>query len=176
MEDTLKFFLNAKGWQLFLPLFGSMLIMPFLPYHGTGMAVCYFIFTPFYLGWLWAIAATANQKLDPPLRKSTKWMAIGLVYMLVLVAVRGLFPGKALEMPGVFIPMQLSLMFALFYAFKFTAEQFVTLERNKEVSFFDYSGPFFLFFFFPVGVWIIQPRVNKMLGNSDSSQSNLPGQ
>jgi len=40
----------------------------------------------------------------------------------------------------------------------------VTLERRQPVTFFDYSGPFFLFWFFPIGVWFIQPRVNKLLG------------
>lgn len=176
MEGALKFFLNAKGWQLFLVLFGSMLAAPFvvsaLPNPVMGIAITTPIFMALYVGWLWAIATTANQKLDPPLKKSTKWMGLGLVYAAVyFVGALLAFPstsGPGQGLPGFIIPMHLLAMFAMFYALVFTAKRFVTLERKQKVSFFEYSGPFFLLWFFPIGVWFIQPRVNKMLGNNDA--------
>lgn len=176
MEGALKFFLNAKGWQLFLVLFGSMLVGPLvtsaLPDPILGMAVTSLIFMALYVGWLWAIATTANQKLDSSLKKSTKWMGLGLLYAAVYLVVALMFlpstTGPGQGMPGFIIPMHLLAMFAMFYALVFTAKRFVTLERKQEVTFFEYSGPFFLLWFFPIGVWFIQPRVNKMLGNNDA--------
>ena len=172
----MKFFLNAKGWQLFLVLFGSMLAGPVvtsaLPDRILGMAVTSLIFMALYVGWLWSIAAKANQKLNPSLQKSTKWMGLGLAYAaFYLVGALMLLPsttspGKGL--PGFIIPMHLLAMFAIFYALAFTAKQLVTLERQQKVSFFEYSGPFFLLWFFPIGVWFIQPRVNQLLGNDDA--------
>lgn len=170
----LKFFLNAKGWQLFLLLFGSMLGAPFLisvlPNPVIGIAVTSLLFMALYLGWLWAIATTANQRLDPSLRRSTKWMGLGLVYASIYLIGAFIFlPGTSdldQEMPGFIVPLHLLAMFAIFYSLVFTAKQIVTLERKQPVSFFEYSGPFFLFWFFPIGVWFIQPRVNKMLGNN----------
>ena len=63
------------------------------------------------------------------------------------------------------VPMHLLAMLGIFYALVFTANRLTTLERKQQVSFFDYSGPFFLLWFFPIGIWFIQPRVNKLLGN-----------
>ena len=176
MEGSLKFFLNAKGWQLFLVLFGSMAAAPFvvsaLAKPVIGIAVTSLIFMVLYMGWLWAIATAANHQLNPALKKSTKWMGLGLVYAAVyLIGALWLLPDTTEPgqgVPGFVIPMHLLAMFAMFYALVFTAKRLVTLERQQEVSFFEYSGPFFLLWFFPIGIWFIQPKVNKMLGNNDA--------
>jgi hypothetical protein len=36
-----------------------------------------------------------------------------------------------------------------------------TIELQREVTFSDFAGEFFLIWFYPVGIWIIQPKVNK---------------
>jgi hypothetical protein len=143
-----------------------------LPNPLVGIAVASLIFMVLYVGWLWAIATTANQKLEQSLKQSTKWMGLGLVYAAVYL-LGGLLlfpsaPGAGQGLPGFIIPMHLLAMFAMFYALVFTAKRLVTLERKQQVSFFEYSGPFFLLWFFPIGVWFIQPRVNKLLGNNDA--------
>ena len=64
--------------------------------------------------------------------------------------------------------MHLLAMAAIFYALGFTSKQLVKLEQRENVSFFNYSGPFFLFWFFPIGIWFIQPKVNKLLGQENA--------
>lgn len=172
----MKLFLNAKGWQLFLVLFGTMLGAPMvtsaLSDSVSAIAVSTLIFMVLYVGWLYAIASEANKKVDPPLKKSTKWMIIGLAYAAIYIAGALIFlprqMGTGQGMPGFIVPMHLLAMFAMFYALLFTAKRLVTLERKQEVTFFEYSGPFFLLWFFPIGVWFIQPRVNKLLGTNNA--------
>jgi hypothetical protein len=38
------------------------------------------------------------------------------------------------------------------------------------VKFRDFAGEFFLVWFYPVGVWIIQPKINKMIEVSQQEQ------
>jgi hydrogenase maturation factor len=37
---------------------------------------------------------------------------------------------------------------------------------GRTVSFYDYAGPFFLWWFFPLGIWFVQPRINRLFANS----------
>ena len=64
---------------------------------------------------------------------------------------------------GVIIPLHLFSMFCIFYCLYFVAKTFKTVELQREVSFSDFAGEFFLFWFFPIGIWIVQPKINKMI-------------
>jgi hypothetical protein len=54
-------------------------------------------------------------------------------------------------------------MFGFLYSFYFVAKTFKTVELQREVAFSDFVGEFFLLLLFPIGVWIIQPKINKMI-------------
>jgi bacteriorhodopsin len=61
------------------------------------------------------------------------------------------------------VPLHLFSMFYIFYTLYFAAKTVKTVELQREVTFSDFAGEFFLIWFYPVGVWIIQPKVNKMI-------------
>src|SRR5262249_22613374 len=42
------------------------------------------------------------------------------------------------------------------------SKSLVLAETTKPASFYDYAGPFFLLWFFPLGVWFTQPRINRL--------------
>jgi hypothetical protein len=45
----------------------------------------------------------------------------------------------------------------MFYNLYFVSKNLVVAETGKPASFHDYAGPFFLIWFFPIGIWFIQP-------------------
>lgn len=59
--------------------------------------------------------------------------------------------------------LHLLTMFAIIYTMYFTAKTITSVEMKKETHFSDYIGDFFLIWFFPVGVWFIQPRINRII-------------
>lgn len=171
----MKLFLIAKHWQVFLLLVGSMvggaLLQPASPDPFLGMVVGTLLFMGVWMLWLWSIAAGANEKLDVSLRKSTRLMVVGVGFAAFYLAVSPFIWPDLKGNPGIpslMVPMHLLAMVGIFYALLFTANRLVTLERRQKVSFFDYSGPFFLIWFFPLGVWFVQPRVNRLLGSNDA--------
>jgi hypothetical protein len=91
---------------------------------------------------------------------------IGLAYAaLYFSGAMILLPSSGEDpIPGVIVPLHLLAMFAIVYSMGFAARRLVTLERQQPARFSDYRTTFFLFWFFPIGVWIIQPRVNRLLG------------
>jgi hypothetical protein len=65
-------------------------------------------------------------------------------------------------------------MFCIFYCFYFTAKVLKTVELQKPVTFNDYAGEFFLIWFFPIGIWFIQPRINRLFnGTGESSGDSI---
>ena len=42
-----------------------------------------------------------------------------------------------------------------------------SVELQREVSFSDFAGEFFMIWFFPIGIWIVQPKVNKMIEDKE---------
>jgi hypothetical protein len=63
---------------------------------------------------------------------------------------------------GLILPLHLFAMVCMFYLSYFVAKSLVLAETSKPASFSDYAGPFFLLWFCPVGIWIVQPRVNRL--------------
>lgn len=64
---------------------------------------------------------------------------------------------------AIIVPLHLFSMFCIFYSLYFVAKTFKTVELQREVSFSDFVGEFFLIWFYPIGIWFIQPKINKMI-------------
>lgn len=58
--------------------------------------------------------------------------------------------------------LDLLSLFSLIYFVYFSAKTIQTIELNKELKFKEFSRVFFLILFLPVGIWFIQPRINKI--------------
>lgn len=174
----MKFFLRAKAWQLFLLLMGMFFIQPFiigmLPSPIIGFSLFMAIFMLLLTGWLWSIGITANNRLPPHLKKSASLYSGGMLFALLYSSSFGFAVSAPIEILVYLIPLHLASMFFMFYALWFTAKQFTTLQNREKVTFFEYSGPFFMLWLFPIGVWFIQPIINKQLGE-DAQQLTANG-
>jgi hypothetical protein len=62
--------------------------------------------------------------------------------------------------------IHLLAMYCVFYCMYFLARVLITVEtQNKNIATSDYIGYLFAFWFLPIGIWFIQPKVRKLLGN-----------
>ena len=169
----MSIYLKAKHWQLFILFMGTMIgSQAVLVSSGMGFSAVILptlIMGVLFFGWLWAIAEACYKQLPEELASSPKPMQVGLIYAILYLALGGyFFFGPDEKMPGYGIVLHLLGMVAIFYSFGFTAKQLTKLDQNKKVTFFNYSGPLFLFWFFPIGVWFIQPKVNSLLGGKNA--------
>jgi hypothetical protein len=177
-------FLTLKHWQLFMLLIGIPMILEFLLMGflaTTRDPRIIFIFFPImmiifgglFFAWFYSLGTNLFKKLPETARMSLTrfklFMFIPVAYILViLLFMYGNFLNIASggqPNPGIFaliIPVHLFSMFCLFYCLYFIAKALKTVEWQKPVTFGDYAGEFFLLWFFPVGVWILQPRINRL--------------
>jgi len=53
------------------------------------------------------------------------------------------------------------------YCDYFAARLLNSVEQQRDVSFKEFAGDFFAFILFPIGVWWLQPRINKIFDHDD---------
>ena len=127
--------------------------------------------------WFWAVAINLQKLVPADVKmKVTKFKVfffIPIVYLLLIVTAVPIIassqftnfkdPSPIFFAFAFIIPLHLFCMFCIFYCLYFVAKTFKTVELQREVTFSDFTGEFFLIWFFFIGVWIIQPKINKLV-------------
>jgi hypothetical protein len=192
----MRAFLTMKHWQLFILLFAipviiQMVVMGIvLVSRDLGMMqiivpIIMVLYIAGFFGWLYTVATNLNQRLpaslNMPLNRFRIFMIIPVLYILFISFF--LFgkmgdPAFIQEDPSrlaatllMIVPIHLFSMFCIFYCIWFVAKSLKAVELQRRVSFSDYIGEFFLFWFFVVGVWLLQPRINKMFANAPQADA-----
>jgi hypothetical protein len=102
----------------------------------------------------------------------TKCFRISLVYPVVYVPIFFFLVIPDAGVPiWVILPLHLACMVCIFYLLYFVSKNLLLVETGKQVSFYEYAGPFFLLWFFPIGVWIVQPKVNRLYAEKSSVEA-----
>ena len=183
-------FLNAKHWQIFLLTFGipfsfqivmmvSMIAnvfsnkTPDLTFMFNYMAfipLILLLFMGIFFGWFWSVAIGLQTKLPEGLNMKVKKFKIlfftPLVYILfisVIILTSVINGGINPAFFAIIVPLHLFSMFCMFYTLYFVSKTFKTVELQRETNFSDFAGEFFMLWFFPIGIWIVQPKINKIV-------------
>ncbi|MBL7932692.1 MAG: hypothetical protein JNL60_12360 [Bacteroidia bacterium] len=184
----MAFLLRLKHWQLFVLLIGVPFILEILVMiivASTGSLMGMFIALPimmfaavfFFFGWFYTLGTRLYQKLPP-----TVTMKLGLfkfflffpsIYLVIFSCLMYLMftnlePGGQ-PSPFIFViifPLHIFSMFCIFYCIYFNAKVLKAVELQRPVTFSDYAGEFFMIWMFPIGIWILQPRINKLFDSS----------
>ncbi len=182
----MEIFLRIKNWQLF-SLFLIPIILPFLTNSFADsyfkiVVFLLFIFAPIIVFILW-IYATGNflgkieeSKTYQPRKLFNYNLMSVVIYFVFLYAYafykndgyfstnliivssdsseKPLFTGQ-LAVFIFFISMY--ILFAIYYNFHFIAKNISFLEGKEKTWAY-----FFLIWFFPIGLWFLQPKLNKI--------------
>ncbi len=125
-------------------------------------------FMAIFISWFWGIGTGLNKLVQKEIRPSSNLFRFGIIYTacyaLIFTFIFFQLVGK--REPGgemaLIIPFHFLAMFCMFYALYFIAKNLVMAEKNQVVTFGDFAGPFFLIWFYPIGIWFIQPRINRL--------------
>lgn len=101
--------------------------------------IIYFCLIPFYI--VFVIQSFSHQRIDD----------------LIEIAILGIF---------VFIFHFFSI-FCILHTFFFVAKTIRSAELQRNTTFSDFAGYFFLTWFFPVGVWFLQPKINALINQEN---------
>jgi hypothetical protein len=184
----MKKFLHWKHWQLFgmlviVPLLveAASLVLAFtadnpnavLPYFFIVLELLICLCMAVFFGWFWALGVGLHARLSPTVKVNLTRFKIFLLIPVIYITFMSIFtlfflqigPGDGDRFQGflyAIIPLHLFAMFCVFYCFYFIAKELKSVELQRSVTFGDFAGEFFLIWFYPIGIWIIQPRVNRL--------------
>lgn len=183
----MNFFLKARAWEVFmvivvLPfilqssllafLFSSIEKNSELTFRIISMIVL--VIMAIYLFWFWCLGVGLNKYVPEEIRPKVKLFKFGITYSTVytiFISVLIIFFGTSRGGSGYIVVIyffHLVAVYFMYYALYFISKNLVTSEQQKTVKFSSFSGPFFLLWFFPIGIWFIQPRINKMYSANSS--------
>jgi hypothetical protein len=187
VKAAARFFLLAKHWQIFALLFAVPTIAEFsaigvIParirsWHDFGPGGLFFlgVMVLYFLGflaWFGSMGFFFRSIVKLDLRMETQFFRFALVYPVVYVPIFFFLVIPDTGVPvWVILPLHLACMVCLFYLLYFVSKNLVLAETGKHASFYEYAGPFFLLWFFPIGVWIVQPKVNRLYVEKSSTEA-----
>lgn len=135
------------------------------------------LFIAVLFGWFYTVGVNLNKKLPDTVKMNLtkfKWFffipitCMFLFYIFVLVLFKSISNGEQLNSAFIAVTIlpYLFSIFCLFYCIYFNAKSLKAVDLQRPVTFSDYVREFFLFWFFPIGVWLIQPRINKIFSET----------
>lgn len=170
--------LKAKAWQIFMISFGLPILLQIVSLevilvNSTNvlvfnyMTIISLIFMFGFFLWFWAMAIGLQRKIPDHLKMNiglfNVFLLIPTLYFLMITRPFNSFSGGIPSfMMGIILIPHLFSMACVFYCMGFAAKALKTAELQRKVSFSDYAGDFFLIWFFPIGIWILQPKINKI--------------
>ena len=176
--------LQLKHWQLFTLLIGIPFILQIITF-GSVVAtndpktlvivfpIIMIIYLGLFFGWFYSMGTNLHKKLPTSVNMNLTKFKIFLIIPILYIFLLSLYQIGMISKIGTneqpnpayfaaIIPIHLFSMFCIFYCLYFIAKVFKSVELQKPVTFSEFAGEFFLLWFFPIGIWIIQPRINKM--------------
>lgn len=181
MKSIATVFLRLKHWQLFLflvvvPTVGelicfilNLMIVASPQDLGNGAivlgALTALLVLPFFL-WFWALGSFLNSIVRPGLRLGPGFFRFAVTYPSIYIIFAAPFLlGPSPTWLPVILPFHFFAMACIFYDLYFVSKNLVLAQTGKTVTFYDYAGPFFLIWFYPVGIWFIQPKINRLFAD-----------
>ena len=162
--------------MLALPTIMSLMFkIPFGPMVSASIGLFMLLVL---FAWMFSIGAWSNRRLPETRRRSVIPCGVGLalpiiyVLMYIFLYIPLLNHGAPSRPPLWMLPMHMFSMVGIFYGIWYTARQLKSLQENEDVGFMIFSNTFFLLFIFPIGIWLIQPEVNRLYHKLDQSNTD----
>jgi len=143
-----------------LPTWIIFLIMVLFLIMSSQLPFGYTLFSFILLGWLLSIGLSLQNKVPTELMGSVTFFKINIFYGFIFLFVIDFF--KA-EQTILLIPFQLYGVYSFFYSLYFVSRSLVIAEEQKKVRVDRYLGTLFLFWFAPIGMWFLNPRIKNCM-------------
>ena len=182
----MRFFLTAKHWILFTLMFAVPVLIYIITMIYTVMTenprlmlVVFPIVMIFSIvmlfAWIWSIGnglyGQRPHGTDLNIRRFRLLLLFVVLYiLLLLIAVVVLFAfnydtifafiGSAGGL--IILPLHIFAMICVFYALYYNARTIRSIELQREPESSEYFIEMILMWIWPVGIWILQPRINSI--------------
>jgi len=159
-------FLSLKHWQAFFIIIIGLFIQNLtITSNPTASWICTIVGAVIYSSWPIVVGNELNYLLPKRVTLNFSFFLINVFIWLVVLIGAFVFvgEGETLTFTGLSALPFLYAFFAYFYCLAFPAKALKSIELNREANIGEYIGDFFLILFLPIGIWFLQPRLNKVV-------------
>jgi hypothetical protein len=132
-----------------------------------------------HFAWQYTLGSNLHKKLPESVNMSLSRFRTFLIIPFVYIVLVGFFMAdmfsdiQANEMPNFYwfaliVPLHLFSIFCMFYSIYFNAKSLKAVELQRPVKGDEFIAEFFLLWFFLIGVWILQPRINSIFEGEEN--------
>ena len=119
------------------------------------------------LTWLYSVVVYGTEKAEQRgvfYSLNLKFFKLNLIVLIFLFLGLTSVSHYGFHVPKLIIQAcTLYTVFGTFYSMAAAAKSITSLTQDRDVPFKDYFLVFIMILFFLVGVWVIQPKVNKLI-------------
>lgn len=166
----MKFLLTAKHWQVFLLIIIALALAE-INIEDNPILTLTFNIIGTLIHFIWPILVGHELQNYLPKKVELNYTFFLINGALIILVVFGgiiITGGGTWQLQGLAALPVFYLMFAVFYVFSFPGRTIRSIENGKEAGLSESIGDFFLAFFLPVGIWFLQPKINKIVEASDT--------
>ena len=180
IHPVARYVATRKHWQLFVVfLFYAMIALVIVEHQvdftnprTESLSLVLALAIPFAVGaylWIWSIGHISNKCCPDELRRSDRLFnlvfPLAIIYLLIALFVWPSLFGTDQPAPvlWVILPAHYICTLLVFYGLAQSAMRLRTVEQRQRVGFWRALGTLFLIWYFPIGVWFIQPRLRDVI-------------
>ncbi len=164
----MNWILKIKHWQIFLLLF-PFLIIASINFQGDfenlywinliGIAV--------YLIWSFLLTNELIKIVPKDFNLKTKFYYFNaILFFVIYFTAMILNEGNEAKFSGIYALIGLYIVYAFLQSFGFAGRIIKSMELNRKSKKHESIGYFFLLIFFPIGIWFLQPKINKLINRT----------
>ena len=166
----MKIFLKLKHWQIFLIwIFGVIQLAVFMKtdfwYVAFGIYFC------LLFGWIYSIGKVLNENNSEIIKKLNIWSIIYLISIIPLGIRFHNMLSQSYERLNIliFIVSGIIGLVSIINIGIISAKSIKETEKQEKLNFGNYALEFFIVLYMIIGVWILQPRLNKLINSAEST-------
>lgn len=167
----MNWILKIKHWQLFLLFFLPLIVGDNLWHDGLSLGFS-ILGMLFYYYWLLSLGIQC-EKINRANNIHSNQFVIFKILSIIIMVCYVILPSLVLFQnpderdPDIFMPMFFTIIISHIYITLFSSKSAYRALNKKKSFFGDFLPVFGAIFFWPIGIWFLQPRLNKLLEENE---------
>lgn len=168
----MKYFLVAKHWQIFLlivglPIVGDLLLSQISAEVFSIYSILTIISGISFFIWLWSIESLVSRAINNDSKTRTKQFRIIFLAVIIYFTISLVLIYSDMYFDSIFwFILHIICIILVLNIFYQCAKLIKHFELHRDPKFGEVFFYFILVWFFPIGIWILQPKLNKIIYHS----------
>lgn len=177
----MSFFVKGRAWllcslMLSPPILGFMLFLVFFPARPKAvfemiMVLAVMAMNLLFFFWIRSIERFLRKEIaSKPKRQTTIIFTSAMIYIFAFIVLFGLSALRPAELQDglteyVWEILSLLAVVCMVYSVAYVSRTIVQTEQSLHLTSDGSIATFFSLWFFPIGIWYVQPRINRLCRN-----------